>query len=98
MPSASAPSPALSILDLPRPYLVFLGEAGDFAFAKTAFGLRDWAPERCVGEYACPEATVSVNLPVLEPAEAHARGARSMVIGVDATATNKVGGGVRNAS
>ena len=24
-------------------------------FAKTAFGLRDWAPELCVGEFALPE-------------------------------------------
>jgi uncharacterized NAD-dependent epimerase/dehydratase family protein len=50
-------------------------------FAKTAFGLRDWARERCVGEYALPAATVSTGLPRLTPAEARAQGARSMVIG-----------------
>jgi D-glutamate N-acetyltransferase len=67
---------------LPYPYLLFLGDATEPAFAKTAFGLRDWIPERCVGEWACAEATVSTGLPRLAPAAARARGARGLVIGV----------------
>ena len=67
---------------LPYPYLLFLGDATEPAFAKTAFGLRDWIPERCVGEWACAEATVSTGLPRLEPAAAVAHGARGLVIGV----------------
>ncbi len=67
---------------LPYPYLLFLGDATEPAFAKTAFGLRDWIPERCVGEWACAEATVSTGLPRLGPAAARARGARGLVIGV----------------
>ncbi len=83
MSTTSASSPVSDlVLDLPRPYLLFLGEAGDFAFAKTAFGLRDWAPEACVGEFACPGSRVSVGLPVLSPREARQRGARALVIGV----------------
>src|SRR5579872_1433344 len=35
---------------LPQPYLLFLGDERDPAHAKTAFGLRDWARDRCVGE------------------------------------------------
>ena len=70
------------MLDLPQPYLLFLGDAREASYAKTAFGLRDWAPERCVGEWALPGATVSTGLPALSPAEAHARGARGLVIGV----------------
>ena len=66
---------------LPQPYLLFLGDTTEPGYAKTAFGLRDWAPERCVGEYACG-ATVSTGLPWLTPAQAQARGARAMVIGV----------------
>jgi uncharacterized NAD-dependent epimerase/dehydratase family protein len=73
---------AVNGIDIPGPYLLFLGDITEPGYAKTAFGLRDWAPERCVGEYACPEATVTLNLPVLEPAAAFARGARSMVIGI----------------
>jgi uncharacterized NAD-dependent epimerase/dehydratase family protein len=67
---------------LPQPYLLFLGDCTQAGFAKTAFGLRDWAPESCIGEFALPQATVSTGLPRLTPAEAAARGARSLVIGV----------------
>jgi D-glutamate N-acetyltransferase len=70
--------------DLPRPYLLFLGEATSVPHTKTAFGLRDWAPELCLGEYALPDATVTTGLPQLTPALARARGARSLVIGVAA--------------
>ena len=69
-------------LSLPQPYLLFLGDATESGFAKTAYGLRDWAPEKCVGEYALPTATVSTGLPVLTPAEAAAKGARSVLIGI----------------
>ncbi len=67
---------------LPAPYLLFLGDAVEPGFAKTAFGLRDWAPDRCLGEHALPAATVSTGLPRLSPREAAERGARAMVIGV----------------
>lgn len=67
---------------LPSPYLLFLGDVSAPAYAKTAFGLRDWAPERCLGEFALPEAKVSTGLPPLTPQEAHQAGARALVIGV----------------
>ncbi len=65
-----------------RPYLLFLGDITEPRFAKTAFGLRDWARDACVGELALPAATVSTGLPRLTPAEACERGARSVVIGI----------------
>lgn len=67
---------------LPEPYLLFLGDTTQRGYAKTAFGLRDWAGERCVGEWSCAGATVSADLPRLTPKEARARGARALVIGV----------------
>jgi uncharacterized NAD-dependent epimerase/dehydratase family protein len=67
---------------LPRPYLLFLGDTVEAGFAKTAFGLRDWAPELCVGEFALPEAKVTTGLPRMTPEEAVDRGARALVIGV----------------
>ena len=70
------------VMDLPHPYLLFLGDTTQQGYAKTAFGLRDWAGERCVGEWSCAGATVSADLPRLTPKEARARGARAMVIGV----------------
>jgi uncharacterized NAD-dependent epimerase/dehydratase family protein len=67
---------------LPQPYLLFLGDIAEPGYAKTAFGLRDWARDRCVGEFACAAATVGTGLPFLTPDQAHARGARALVIGV----------------
>lgn len=67
---------------LPGPYLLFLGDCTQASFAKTAFGLRDWAAELCVGEFALPTATVTTGLAALSPAQAYARGARALVIGV----------------
>lgn len=70
------------MLELPSPYLVFLGDTQEPLFAKTAFGLRDWAPDRCIGEWSCGDTAVTTGLPRVSPREAKARGARSLVIGV----------------
>src|SRR4030095_8877414 len=70
------------ILTLPQPYVLFLGDITDAEYAKTAFGLRDWARERCLGEYSCPGSTVPTGLAFLTPAQAAAEEARALVIGV----------------
>ena len=67
-------------LDLPRPYLLFLGDADDTTFLKTGLGLRDWAPGQCVAEYKCPGAGATLGLPAMTPREAHAAGARAMLL------------------
>jgi uncharacterized NAD-dependent epimerase/dehydratase family protein len=69
-------------MNLPQPYLLFLGDVTEAPFAKTAFGLRDWAGNVCIGEFALPAGTVTTGLPRITPREARARGARAMVIGV----------------
>ena len=71
-----------AIVEAPPKLLLFLGDVTEPGFAKTAFGLRDWAGERCVGEMALPAATVSTGLPRLMPEEAAARGASALLIGV----------------
>lgn len=70
------------MIKVPQPYLLFLGDVAEARYAKTAFGLRDWAPQLCIGELALPTATVTTGLPRLKPAQAFARGARSVVIGI----------------
>jgi uncharacterized NAD-dependent epimerase/dehydratase family protein len=65
-------------------YLLFLGDTTEPGYAKTAFGLRDWAAERCVGELALPAATVSTGLTRLTPQQAREQGATALVIGVAA--------------
>src|SRR4030095_16564162 len=80
---SAPPGPERSIsVQLPQPYLLFLGDVTEPTYAKTAFGLRDWARERCVGEWSCSDATVTLGLPRLRPAQAHASGARSMGVRV----------------
>ena len=80
--SASGAGTASLVVALPAPYLLFLGDVTDPGYAKTAFGLRDWARELCVGEFASAGGSVSAGLPRMTPREAAARGARSLVIGI----------------
>lgn len=67
---------------LPHSYLLFLGDVTAQGFAKTALGLHDWAPEACVGEYRLPGCQVSAGLPQMTPGQAHAQGARALLVGV----------------
>lgn len=69
------------MLDLPRPYLLFLGDTPERGYAKTAIGLRDWASDHCIGECGLPGG-ITINLPRYTPRDAKAAGARSLVIGV----------------
>ncbi len=80
--AATTPEQVVRLLPLPAPYLLFLGDVTDPAHAKTAFGLRDWAAEKCIGELALPAAAVITGLPRLSPSAAAEAGARSLVIGV----------------
>ena len=68
--------------NLRKPYLLFLGDVTLKSDAKTGFGLRDWCPADVIGEWALPQATVSLSLPVVTPEEGAERGAGSMLIGV----------------
>jgi uncharacterized NAD-dependent epimerase/dehydratase family protein len=68
--------------DLPQPYLLFVGDTTEEGFAKTALGLRDWAGDKCVGELAIVDGAVATGLPRLSAADAVARGAKGLVIGV----------------
>ncbi|MFL9842271.1 DUF1611 domain-containing protein [Sphingomonas sp. ST-64] len=80
--AAPSDAPERAAPGLPQPYLLFLGDTRESGYAKTAFGLRDWAPERCVGEYALTEADVTTGLTRMTPIEARSAGARSLLIGV----------------
>ena len=62
---------------LPEPYLLFLGDTTEPGYAKTAFGLRDWAPDRCIGEFSIDGVKVSTGLTVMTPAQARVHGTRA---------------------
>ena len=68
--------------ELPAPHLLFLGDVTNPLDAKTAMGLRDWRPERCIGQYRLPGCTVDLGLPEMDFSTAATAGARSVVIGV----------------
>ncbi|MGH8446749.1 MAG: DUF1611 domain-containing protein [Solimonas sp.] len=80
----SAAAPAAKPLALRRPYLLFLADVDVAPHAKTAFGLRDWAPESCIGQNRLPGCQVDLGLAELTPAAAAQAGAGSLVIGVAA--------------
>ena len=67
---------------LRKPYLLYLGDATHPTDAKTACGLRDWCRDDVLGEWSLPTASVSVQVPRLSPADAAAKGAGSLVIGI----------------
>ena len=69
-------------LTLPDPYLIFLGDARSSTDLKTAQGLRDWAPEKCVGQYRISDDTISIGLDDLDLSAALHAGARSLLIGL----------------
>lgn len=64
------------------PYLLFLGDVGDQLAAKTGHGIVDWRRPWCLGQLRLPGCRADLGLPELTPAEAKARGARTMVVAV----------------
>ena len=69
-------------MDIAKPYLLFLGDVQDQLAAKTAMGVVDWRPEWCVGQMRLVGCKADTGLPDLTIAEAAAKGAKTMVVGV----------------
>jgi len=70
------------MIELRKPYLIFVGDAVNESDAKTGAGLRDWAREACLAQHGVIEGAVDLGLPHMTPEQAAAAGARSLVIGV----------------
>ena len=69
-------------MDIERPYLLFLGDVGDALAAKTALGILDWRPDWCLGQLRLPGCKADAKLPEMTPAEAAAKGVKTMIVGV----------------
>jgi uncharacterized NAD-dependent epimerase/dehydratase family protein len=69
-------------MDIPRPYLMFLGDVPDQLAAKTAHGIVDWRRDWCVGQMRLPGCRADLGLRELAPADAVAAGAQTMIVGV----------------
>ncbi len=64
------------------PYLLFLGDAADQLAAKTAQGIADWRPRRCVGQLRFGGCAADVGFADMSLDEGVAGGAKTLVIGV----------------
>lgn len=69
-------------MNIPGPYLLYLGDARDEISVKTSRGLAVFRPELSIGEHRRPAATVTLGLPQMSFAEAAAAGARTLILGV----------------
>ena len=67
---------------IPRPYLLFLGEAPSNLWAKTAAGIAHWRPDWCAGQISLPGCAADCGLEELTLEAAVAHGAKTLVIGV----------------
>lgn len=70
------------MLDLPDPYLLFLGAARDPLAAKMALACAFWRPDRCIGQLRLAGCNADAGLPDLTVERAQGLGARAFVVGV----------------
>ena len=69
-------------MQIATPYLMFLGDVSDRLAAKTAYGIRDWRPDWCVGQIRMPGCAADLGIPDMSLAQAVEKGCRTMVVGV----------------
>jgi len=69
-------------MEIARPYLLFLGDVPDQLAAKTALGIVDWRRDWCLGQHRLPGCKADAKCPDMGLAEAAARGAKTMIVGV----------------
>lgn len=69
-------------MEIPRPYLMFLGDVPDQLAAKTAHGIVDWRRDACIGQLRLPGCGADLGLPEMSIAAALAAGVQTLVIGV----------------
>lgn len=69
-------------MSIEQPYLLFLGDAPDELAAKTAFGVFEWRPNACVGQFRLPGCKPKLSVPELSLSQAVDLGAKTLLIGV----------------
>lgn len=73
---------SLTTISLEAPYALFLADCDNLPYAKTASGIAEWVPEKCVGQIRLTASTVDVGLKDISVEEAIAAGVKTLVIGV----------------
>ncbi len=74
--------PTRKPMDIPRPYLMFLGDVPDQLAAKTAHGIVDWRREWCSGQLRLSGCQADLGLPEMTIEAAAAAGVQTLVVGV----------------
>ena len=69
-------------MEIPRPYLMFLGDVPDQLAAKTAHGVVDWRRDWCLGQCRLPGCQADLGLPEMTVAEGAAAGVQTLLVGV----------------
>ncbi|MBK4721894.1 DUF1611 domain-containing protein [Azospirillum sp. YIM DDC1] len=69
-------------MNIPHPYLMFLGDVQDQLGAKTAQGIVDWRRDWCLGQIRLEGCKADLGIPDMTIAEAAGQGARTLVVGV----------------
>ena len=69
-------------MNICKPYVLLIGDVAEQRSAKTAFGLRDWDRENCLGQVRFGASAVDLGLPNMTIQEAVAAGAKTLVIGI----------------
>ncbi|RYD40473.1 MAG: DUF1611 domain-containing protein [Sphingomonadales bacterium] len=64
------------------PYLLYLGHSSDPADIKTSRGLAVFRPDISIGEFRHDDCPLTLDLPRMDFAAAHAAGARTLVLGI----------------
>ena len=67
---------------IPAPFLLYLGRSADALGIKTSRGLATFRREDCVGEFRHDDCPLTLGLPRLSMAEAVAKGAKTLVLGI----------------
>lgn len=67
-------------LNIPRPYLIFVGDNAEPLDVKTGVGILEWRPDWCSGQYRF-DGGCDLGLVDMNPAQAKAAGIATMVIG-----------------
>jgi uncharacterized NAD-dependent epimerase/dehydratase family protein len=73
---------SMAIHNIKKPYLLLIGDTENPQNAKTAFGLKDWTPEACIGQLRFNARAVDLGLPNMSPLIAASAGAKTLVIGI----------------
>ena len=69
-------------MKVPKPYLLFIGEAKDELAIKTASGIYKWRPDWCKAQFFYNDAKAKLDLPFHDFKQSVQQGIKTMVIGV----------------